>query len=219
MKIDMHTHTIYSKKCGYMEPKKLIQVAIKKGLDGIAITDHNTIKGGVRAKEYETENFEVIVGSEIMTDRGEVIGLYLDEEINNKSNNIYDVISEIKEQNGIVIIPHPFDKLRHSAFNPTKNDVNLIDCVEGFNSRCVFQNYNVIAVEFGTEHNLVITAGSDAHFFSEIGNAGVITDRDDLRESIRRGNIEIFGKKSAITNHVKTKLLKFKRGVYRGHKK
>ena len=63
----------------------MVKKAIEQGLSGIAVTDHNTIRGGVEAKKYETSDFEVIVGSEIMTDRGEVIGLFLSEEVKSKS--------------------------------------------------------------------------------------------------------------------------------------
>ena len=205
MKYDLHIHSKYSSD-GILEPKEIIKTAIKKGINGIAITDHNTIKGGLKAKKYETEDFKVIVGSEIMTERGEIIGLFLEEEV--KSKNVQDVISEIKEQNGIAIIPHPFDELRHSAFHPTEEDVKFIDCIEGFNSRCVYQKYNKKAVEFAMKHNLTITAGSDAHFANEIGNAGIITETDDVREALIKNEVQIFGKRSSLVNHVGTKVLK-----------
>jgi predicted metal-dependent phosphoesterase TrpH len=209
MKYDLHIHSIYSSD-GILSPDIIIKAAIKKGLDGIAIIDHNTIKGGLKAKEFETEGLEVIVGAEIMTDRGEIIGLFLEEEIN-KSSNFYDIIAGIKEQDGIVIIPHPFDEIRHSAFLPEKDDVCFIDCIEGFNSRCIFQKYNDMAIDFGKKNDIAICAGSDAHFLGEIGNAGIITQQNDLREAIRKKDMNIFGKRSSMINHIKTKLIKIKR--------
>ena len=206
MKYDLHIHSKYSSD-GVLKPEKIIKIAIKRGLNGIAITDHNTIKGGLKAKKYENKDFTVIVGSEISTERGEIIGLFLEEEV--KSNDIQEVISEIKEQNGSVIIPHPFDELRHSAFHPKEEDVKFIDCIEGLNSRCVFQKYNEKAVEFAMKHNLAITGGSDAHFANEIGNAGIITETEDVREALMKNDIKIFGKKSSVINHVETKILKF----------
>ena len=205
MKHDLHIHSKYSSD-GILNPEKIVKIAMKRGLNGIAITDHNTIKGGIKAKRYEREDFKVIVGSEIMTERGEIIGLFLEEEI--KSKNVQDVISEIKEQNGIIIIPHPFDELRHSAFHPTEEDAKFIDAIEVFNSRCVFQKYNKKAVEFGTKHGLMITAGSDAHFANEIGNAGIITEAEDIREALMKNEVKIFGKRSSLVNHVGTKILK-----------
>ncbi len=207
MKYDLHIHSKYSSD-GILALEKIITISIKRGLDGIAITDHNTIKGGLEAKKYETEDFQVIVGSEISTERGEIIGLFLSEEI--KSKDVQDVISEIKEQNGIIIIPHPFDELRHSAFHLAEGDAKFIDCIEGFNSRCIFQKYNKKAVEFAMRHNLTITAGSDAHFTNEIGNAGIITttEREDVREALIKNEVQIFGKRSSLVNHVGTKVLK-----------
>jgi predicted metal-dependent phosphoesterase TrpH len=149
-----------------------------------------------------------------MTNQGEVIGLFLSEEI--VSKNLIDVISEIKAQNGIIVIPHPFDNMRHSALQPNDEFAPLIDCIEGFNSRCIFQKYNEKAVEYANRHNLPLIAGSDAHFENEIGNAGIITECDDLREAIMKGNIETFGKQSMIVNHIFTKGLKKWRKVRYG---
>ena len=213
MKYDLHIHSKYSSD-GLLEVKEIVEIAIKRGFDGIAITDHNTIKGGVKSKEYETENFKEIVGSEISTERGDVIGLFLSEEI--KSNDFSRVISEIKDQNGIIIIPHPFDESRHLAFHPTDKDRKYIDCIEGFNSRCIAQKYNNKAIEFGKKHKIPITAGSDAHFANEIGNAGISTDSEDLRDAILKNEIRIFGKQSSIVNHVGTKAIKLWRKIKSG---
>ncbi len=209
MKYDLHIHSKYSSD-GVLSPEKIIKTAIKKGLDGVAITDHNTIKGGLKAKEYNTKNFKVIVGSEIMTNRGEIIGLFLEEEIE-KRRNFRDIIADIKDQDGIVIVPHPFDELRHGSFQPTEDDVKFIDCVEGFNSRCIFKKYNDRASEFGKRHNLVITAGSDTHFANEIGNAGIIVDNEDVRDALTRQQLKIFGNRTMPTNHVLSKILRFNR--------
>ncbi|RZN35097.1 MAG: PHP domain-containing protein [Methanosarcinales archaeon] len=205
MKYDLHIHSGYSSD-GVLDPEKIVRIAIKRGLSGIAITDHNTIKGGFEAQKYENNDFKVIVGSEISTERGEIIGIFLSEEI--KSADVHDVISQIRDQNGIIIIPHPFDELRHSAFYPTEEYVDFIDCVEGFNSRCVLQKYNESAIGFAKKHSLSITAGSDAHFLNEIGNAGIITETEDLREAILKNDVRIFGKRSHLINHGLTKALK-----------
>jgi len=205
MKLDLHIHSKYSSD-GVLDPEKIVKIAIKRGLNGVAITDHNTIIGGLKAKNYETEDFKVIVGSEISTEKGEIIGLFLKEEI--KSKDVQEVVSEIKEQNGIIVIPHPFDALRHSAFHPTGEDAKFIDCIEGFNSRCVFQEYNKKAVEFAMRHRLATTAGSDAHFANEIGNAGITTEAEDVREALIKNEVQIFGKRSSLVNHAGTKVLK-----------
>ena len=205
MKFDLHTHTKYSSD-GIIEPDKVVKTAIKRGLSGIAITDHDTLEGSLMAKKYETEDFEVIIGSEISTERGEIIGLFLSHEI--KSNIFQDVLEEIKEQDGITVLPHPFDDIRRNGINPGKKDIKLVDCVETFNSRCLRQKYNNKAIEFARTNGLSGVAGSDAHFASEIGNAGIIINGDDLREALIKGNLEIFGEKSSLVNLVVTKMVK-----------
>ncbi len=204
MKYDLHSHSKYSSD-GILDPRKIVKVAIKKGLCGIAVTDHNTIKGGLKAKEYETDNFKVIIGSEVMTSKGEVIGLFLSEEI--KSKDFYDVIAEIKSQSGIVVLPHPFDEWRYASF-PAKEDVKYIDNIEIFNSRCVKEKYNLNASKFAKKYKLGVTGGSDAHFANEIGHAGIIVETEDIYEAIMKNNLQVFGKKSTSLNHVFTKLLK-----------
>jgi predicted metal-dependent phosphoesterase TrpH len=209
MKYDFHTHSKYSAD-GYVEPKTMVKLAAKVGLSGIAVTDHNTIKGGLNAKKYENNEIQVIVGSEILTDKGEIIGIFLTEEI--KSFHFIEVIEEIKAQNGVVVVPHPFDRIRNTSLHPTKYNASFIDSVEVFNSRCVRQVYNNMAVDYAKENNLNIIAGSDAHFENEIGNAGVITESDNIKEAVLSGDFTVFGKRSNILNPVTTKLLKMWRG-------
>lgn len=194
-----------------MEPRCIVKAAVRRGLDGIAITDHDTIIGGLKTAEYSGNDFEVIIGSEIMTSRGEIIGLFLSEEI--QSRDFVGAIEEIQNQNGIVIVPHPFDTLRKSALHPTEKEAELVEGLEGFNGRSVFQKSNTEAVEFGTRNKLAITAGSDAHFSNEVGNAGIITDSSDIKEAIISKDIEIFGRKNSLYNHVLTKGLKLCRKI------
>ena len=209
MKYDFHTHSKYSLD-GYVKPKDLVRAAGKAGLSGIAVTDHNTIKGGLEAKKYETEALEVIVGSEILTDIGEVIGLFLTEEI--ASYNFYDVVKDIKSQNGIVVLPHPFDGVRKTSVHPGPKLAEFVDSVEVFNSRCVRSSYNDLALGYANENHLNIIAGSDAHFENEVGNAGVETESDNIKEAVFKEDFTVFGKRSNFINPVTTKLLKMWRG-------
>jgi predicted metal-dependent phosphoesterase TrpH len=205
MKYDFHTHSKYSAD-GYVEPKTMVKIAAKVGLSGIAVTDHNTIKGGLAAKKYENNEIQVIVGSEILTEKGEVIGIFLTEDI--KSSLFIEVIEEIKAQNGIVVVPHPFDGIRSTSLHPTKYDASFIDSIEVFNSRCVLQAYNDKANDYAKENYLNSIAGSDAHFENEIGNAGVKSDSDNIKDAILSGDVTVFGKRSNIINPITTKLIK-----------
>lgn len=205
IKIDLHVHSKYSDD-GVLEPEEIVRIAQKRGLSGIAITDHNTIRGSEEAKKYETGDFKVITGAEIMTEKGEITGLFLCEEIT--ARRFEDVIADIKAQGGLVIVPHPFDELRRSAFHITQEYVSLIDAIEAFNSRCVLQRYNRRAFEFAAHCNLPIVSGSDAHYANEIGLGGIITHSYDIKEAILQQDLSIFGKRSSVTNHARTKIRK-----------
>lgn len=206
MKYDLHVHSKYSRD-GYLDPKSIVKIARKRGLSGVAVTDHNTIKGGLETKKYETNDLKIIIGSEIQTERGEVMGLFLGEEI--KSNIFQDVIQEIKDQNGLVIFPHPFDEIRGNGIKPMYDDVFFVDCVEVYNSRCLLEKYNRQAYEFAQVNKLKISAGSDAHFANEIGRAGVIVNSEITHtEELLNENPIIFGTKSSIINLGLTKVLK-----------
>jgi predicted metal-dependent phosphoesterase TrpH len=206
LKYDLHIHSKYSYD-SLTEPKIVVQKAMKRGMNGIAVTDHETIKGGLKTKQYETDDFEVIVGCEICSTRGDIIGLYLNEEI--RSREPLEVIDEMKSQGGIVIIPHPFDDMRSSTFHPTYRCVGSIDAVEGFNARCVYQKYNVFAVEYAKIHEICLIGSSDAHCASEIGNGWTeISDSDNVRNAILKGNTVINGNRSWVVNHILTKGIK-----------
>lgn len=210
MLFDLHIHS----KCsldGTLDPKELVKIAVKRGLDGIAVTDHGTIRGGLMAREYATTGFCVAVGAEIRTDRGDVIGLFLSQDI--KSREFGRVIAEIRDQNGLAIIPHPFDNMRRSALLPSDNEAGQVDAVEVFNSRCIFSVHNKMAKDLAERLSKGISAGSDAHFGNEVGLAGVITEDEDLREAILKGELRTFGRRSPLTNHCITKVLKLWRKV------
>jgi len=206
MRFDLHSHTRYSSD-GLMAPSELLASARRKGLDGIAVTDHNTIRGGLETAKLAGNGFKVIVGAEIMTGRGEVIGLFLNEEV--RPGTLGEVVDRIRAQGGIAVAPHPFDGVRsRTALWPAGSDARLLDAVEAFNSRCVLAGFNRAAAEFAEKHGLAITAGSDAHFAGEVGNAGISIDESDVRKAILKRRVRIFGKKSPAAYFAATKALK-----------
>ena len=163
---DLHIHSIYSKDA-ILKPERIIKMAKKKGLSGIAITDHGTIKGALKTKSVAFDNFMVIVGAEVQTDKGEIIGLFLNEEI--KSRKFAEVIDEIKDQDGITVLPHPY---KNRQCDP-KDLVEMVDLVEGLNAR-TSKELNYRAQNLAKNFGLPIIAGSDAHTPFEIGQAQTI---------------------------------------------
>lgn len=228
MRFDLHTHSHYSVD-GYNSPQKIVKTCFRRGLSGVAVTDHNTIRGGLETDKYVKKEpeifkngFKVIVGSEISTTQGEIIGLFLNEEI--KSTEPLEVMEEIRDQDGMVIVPHPFDNLRGESFTPQKEHIKLIHKIEVFNSRCVKSEFNRMAMEFASKHSLGLSAGSDAHFANELGKAGIDIGKGssmeegnieniNLRDIILKNQYMIFGQKSSVINHGFTKALKIWRKV------
>lgn len=204
MKIDLHTHSYYSKD-GSSSPEKLIKMALKKGLDGIALTDHDTIAGWKEATIAAKKlNAVLILGEEIKTKRngkivGDILGLFLKEEI--KSKEPFQVIKEIHSQNGIAIIAHPFHFLENFK-DDLKKYKDLIDGIEVFNARQPFSFLDKKAFEFAKKYNLAMTAGSDAHFWREAGDAYTIVQDakslEEFKKAIFEKRTKTKGKKSPL---------------------
>ncbi len=199
MRLDLHIHTKYSKDSN-LDTSEVIKVSKKRGLDGIAVTEHNTIQGGVKAQKLNDDpDFKVIIGSEVHTNRGEVIGYFLNEEI--KSRDLYEVIDEMCAQDAVIAIPHPYDVFRFSTLKPDEDILKLVDCIEAFNARCTFSRFNRRAKELAGNTGLAMTAGSDAHTLSEIGAGGVLLPGEaGIRDEILK-NREVFGKVSPFYVH------------------
>ncbi|HEY3273581.1 MAG TPA: PHP domain-containing protein [Methanocella sp.] len=211
LKYDLHLHSRYSPD-GTQDVQNIVRIARKRGLDGIAITDHDTIRGGLEAVKLKPEGIDVICGCEVNTDRGDVIGLFLTEEI--KARDHVAVIDEIHAQGGIVVVPHPFDSLRGSAFWPSDGDARLIDAIEVINARCVFRRSNAAADRYADRYALAKTGSSDAHFGAEIGNACTLIDeKDNIREAILGKRTMAFGKTSSPIFHLRTKALLVERRI------
>lgn len=169
---DWHIHTKYSYD-SWLKPEDLLKAAKEKGLKLIAVTDHGTIKGGIRTKEIATKkgiNIEVIVGAEIKTEEGEISGLFLKEEI--RSRKLKEVIAEIHSQGGKVLIAHPYGSIRTSSRKYKIEEIApLADYIEVYNGRSLFQFFFRHRIKkLIKAYNLKAVRGSDAHFGFEVGN-------------------------------------------------
>jgi len=204
MKIDLHCHSYYSND-GISSPEKLIKTALKKGLDGIALTDHNTTQGWKEAAEAAKKiNAVLVFGEEIKIKKegktvGEILGYFLKEEINPRGKSVEEVIKEIKSQGGIAIIAHPYHWRK--LFKELEKYKNLVNGIEVFNARSQTKRGNQKSFIFAQRNNLAMTAGSDAHHCSEVGDAYIEADVknvEELKEAILKKEIKIFGKQSPI---------------------
>jgi predicted metal-dependent phosphoesterase TrpH len=172
VRVDMHSHTMWSGDCT-TTPDELAQAVAETGLDVICITDHNTLKG---ARELaETLPNRVVVGEEVRTGQGELIGLFLEERIPQGLGAV-EVAERIRDQGGVVYVPHPFDPMR-AALRPDALDelvgLGLVDAIEVRNAKTSLEHLNEAAAEFASHHGLAAGGGSDAHVPEAIGAAYV----------------------------------------------
>lgn len=195
MKIDCHCHTVYSKHWfwGYDSintPQEMIKAAIKRGMDGIAITDHNTVKGSLIGKKYarKYKNFLIITGAEFRSSQGEVLGLGIKENVP-MNLTLQETIDRIHDLGGIAVIPHPSGKYFFKRTS-VKNPLNA-DAVEVFNST-VLRRGNRMAVRLAKKFKKGRTGGSDAHSVKTVGIAGIVCNGNPL-EAIRKNRVKIFG--------------------------
>lgn len=211
-RFDLHVHSCYSKDAA-LKPEDIVKLAAKKGLAGVAITDHNTVMGGVKGLEVKAEGVMVIPGCEVRTSLGDLLGLFLSEEVIGK--DFLEVLDSIRGQGGIAVLPHPFDKARKSTIRNAEKLASEVDAVEVINSRCLFNSFNAKAAKLAEAKELPITAGSDAHFSMELGRAYVIAagvrDPEDLRRAILSKRVKVAGSLSPLITHLMSQVCKLRK--------
>ena len=199
MKFDPHIHSIYSGDAR-SEPKDILKQAKSIGLDAIAISDHNEIKGSRIAREL-AEDIIVVPSIEISTDKGHILGMGVDEIIP-KGLSAIETVDLIHDAGGLAIVPHPFSFYRHGLFcNVDKNLV--VDGVETKNARYIVGYSNNLSQNLAYEKRLATLGASDSHFIESIGDAftEVNTYGDDtvdgILEAIRHRRCKAMGHRTS----------------------
>jgi predicted metal-dependent phosphoesterase TrpH/glycosyltransferase involved in cell wall biosynthesis len=191
---DLHMHTSWSHDCS-IDAAELVDHAEAEGLGAIAVTDHNVFGGALETVDYARgRDLIVIPGEEVKTDnQGEVIGLFLEREIP-RGLSFGDTIAAIREQGGLVYVPHPFDRL-HAIPDPRTLHRHLadIDVLEVYNARLLFEAYNDEALRFARKYNLTTGAGSDAHVLQGVGTGALrmraFQDPEEFLISLRTAEV------------------------------
>ncbi len=217
MRIDLHLHTSASID-GVHSPKTMVKAAKRKGLSGIAITDHDSVDGwkqGIKAgREFD---LLVIKGEEVSVYEdgrvaAHVLGLFLNEEV--RADTMPDVAEEIHEQGGLAVIAHPLDRWR-GKYEDLKKYLDYFDGIEVLNGHTPFFQDNNTAREFALRNNKPMTGGSDAHSKYEIGcvyTEARASDLEDFRKALLKGKTRPMGGKVNLMFHVFSVLSK--RGLY-----
>ncbi|MCH7812301.1 MAG: PHP domain-containing protein [Chloroflexi bacterium] len=169
MKADLHSHTHFSRDA-LTSVETFVRRYEAAGIDVVAVSDHNNVDGALAVRE--SAPFSVILAEEIRSTEGEIIGLFLQETVP-KGLTPEDTVRAIKEQAGLVLVPHPFDRVRRS---PLREQALLrilqdVDIIEVFNARTTFGADDERARRFAEEHGKPMSAATDAHTPWEIGLA------------------------------------------------
>jgi predicted metal-dependent phosphoesterase TrpH len=197
LRLDLHNHTSFSAD-GLMDPAELLRAAKARGLDFIAVTDHNTVRGALSALaicESDPSLPRVIPGIELLTEDGEVIGLYVKEDIP-RGLPLEDAVDRIRGLGGIVYLPHPYDVFRRGAIvsRQRQNAAQLCDLVEAVNGRALGPRAGAKSARLAERYGKPRGAGSDAHHKMEVGRAYVLVSaeptRDTLVELVSAGRVE-----------------------------
>jgi predicted metal-dependent phosphoesterase TrpH len=201
LKVDFHCHTHYSPD-STARVGSLLETAHKIGLDRLVITDHNRLEGALEAAKLEPDF--VIVGEEVRTTMGEFLAFFVKEPVPAHLDP-FKTLELLRAQGAFISVSHPMDFIRCGW--PTeilKELVPNIDAIEGANARVFKAATNAEAMAFALEHDLPVTAGSDAHDPYELGNMGMelpeFTDAESLRRVIRQGRF--FGEVSPAWVHL-----------------
>ncbi len=211
---ELHCHSHYSKDCN-LSVHAIIDRCAQKQINVIALTDHNEIAGALELRKQAPEWLRVIVGEEIATNEGDVIGLFLQGRIAPKQP-IMQTITAIHDQGGLVLLPHPFDRLRHEAVGKkvVPSILREIDFIETFNARCIFPGDNHAAAHVAETERIPGFVGSDAHLASEYGNAlniieGEWNSTEQFAERLRQAHF--ITQTASPVVHLQTKLVKMRK--------
>jgi predicted metal-dependent phosphoesterase TrpH len=191
---DLHMHTSWSHDCS-IDAAELVDHAEAEGLGAIAVTDHNVFGGALEAADYARDrDLIVIPGEEVKTDgQGEVIGLFLEREIP-RGMGWEETVAAIREQGGLVYVPHPFDRMHAIPDSRTLHrHLTDIDVLEVYNARLLFEGFNDEALRFARKYNLTMGAGSDAHVLQGVGTGALrmraFRDPEEFMISLRTAQV------------------------------
>ena len=219
IKAELHCHSSFSVD-GRAGLEELIRGCLEKKIGLLALTDHNEIAGALELKEIAPKELQIVIGEEITTAQGDLIGLFLKEKIGSRLD-IVESIRLIHAQGGLALLPHPFDQIRREAVGAATAELvkDKIDFLEVFNSRCLLGNDNQAALEFAQNNKIPGYVGSDAHTIEELGRAvcvlktheavGLADDPAAFRLALEEATFQ--KKSSGLLPHLKTKFDKLRR--------
>lgn len=188
IRADFHSHSHYSRD-SVLAPRVFVERCLRRGISCIAVTDHNEVEGAFVVRELAASlapgELQVIVGEEVKTAEGEIIGLFL-KELVPRGMTPEETVRAIHEQGGLAVIPHPYDTFRRSVI--TKEALQRVkgqvDAIEGFNCRNILARHDERAQALAREVGKPMTLGTDAHSPWEVGGACLEMDGFETPEEL-----------------------------------
>ena len=213
IKVDFHVHSIASKD-SLSKAEDLAALARKRGLGKLIITDHNTIAAAAALQKKEPDF--VVVGEEILTTRGEILAVFVKEEVP-KGLEPVEAFRRLKDQGAFISLSHPYAPMRHGWTEAEMEEyMPWLDAIEVANARNI-PGMNIAAAGFAKNHGLYGTAGSDAHGLKELGAMGLVLpdfrNAEELRAAIR--SAEVFGTESPLWVRYYSRRAVFLKAVHR----
>lgn len=195
---DLHVHS-YNSRDSLLKPRSIVTTAVRKGINCIAVTDHDTVKGGLELvrETRGLRDFIAIPGVEVKTDIGDVILLFAEDEV--RVHRFNELLDYAKSIDAVTVLAHPYRK--HVMVEEAAMNVQVIEVL---NARCL-KSTNLKARSLASKLNKPVMAGSDAHTAFEIGKAVTImegSDEDDVRRGLLRGDVRILGSESSPLVHL-----------------
>ena len=194
MRVDLHMQSMWSGDCT-TTPGELAEAVAETGIDVLCLTDHNTVNGALELAASGALGCRVVVGEELRTAAGEMIGLFLTERLPFGLSPV-EAVTRIRDQGGLVYVPHPFDPMRHCLREDVLRGLAAdggLDAVEVFNAKTSLQSLNRQAAALAAEFDLAAGAGSDSHVPEAIGAAFVempdFTDAPSFLAALRAGSV------------------------------
>lgn len=206
---DLQVHTDAS-PCSSTPPEAVVRAARRAGLDGIAVTDHDTLSNVEAVREAAPPELTVIPAVEVTTTEGHLLALDV-REAPPRADPL-TVVDDVHDQGGVAVLSHPFDRWRQYYRSDLSDLAAAVDAVEAVNSRCVRGRFNERAAAYAEARGLPRTGGSDAHFPMEVGRAYTLVEDDagSLPEAIRSGRVSAAGRGRYLSGHVATKVTQFR---------
>ena len=220
LRADLHIHTSFSGDCD-TPPEKLVRRCMDVGLDCIAVTDHNSIEGALEVRRLGSEmapGLLVIIGEEVKSTQGDIIGLFLEEEIP-KGLPPGETVRRIRDQGGLVSVPHPYDSIRRGPLSNSALQEILpqVDFLEALNARTILSRDVDRCRRLAAETSLTPLAVSDAHILWELGSAYTELGAFDATPESFRGAAQggrTAGGRSTPLVHLVTAYVKLKKRLF-----